>query len=153
MPIPNYLDAPPLRTDADVLARVTALVGRAVSGGQLWLMALDGDDLQLPTILPMSPISREPNPAGMQVLERLLGGLRAQLITDRGPGAVLFALERRGLDVVLRSDRLWCDELYAACRRQRVVPRGVFLSTDGGVRRIEPPRTPPPRTPRLPGPG
>jgi hypothetical protein len=36
-------DAPPLLTDADVLDRVTELVGPAAVRRQLWLLFLDGD--------------------------------------------------------------------------------------------------------------
>jgi hypothetical protein len=139
MTIPSFTDAPSLRTDADVLARVNALVGPACAGRQLWVMLVDGDDRQLPTVLPIAGIPRSPDRRGLHALERLVDGLRDQLATDRGPGSVVFTLERTGVDAIMPADREWSDALRVACAHRQVALRGVFLSSDSGVRRMDRP--------------
>lgn len=136
MTIPHFADAPALRTDSDVLARVTALVGTARAERQLWVMLVDGDDKQLPTVLPISGIPRAPDRRGLVALERLLHGYRPELATARGPGSAIFALERRGPRTVLPADRAWSDALRVAGLHHDVPLRGVFLSTDTGVLRM-----------------
>jgi hypothetical protein len=136
MTIPSFTDAPALRTDADVLARVTALVGSAHAERQLWVMLVDGDNQQLPTVLPISAIPRSPDRRGLHALERLLSGYRTNLTTERGPGSVIFTMERTGAHTILPLDREWSDALRVACKHQGVALRGVFLSTDDGVLRM-----------------
>jgi hypothetical protein len=131
MTIPSPTEAPLLRTDADVLARVKALVGPACTGRQLWVMLVDGDDRQLPAVLPVAGIPRTPDRRGLHSLERLLEGLRDELRTDRAPGSVIFTLERTGADAILPP-----NALQVACAHRKVALRGVFLSTDSGVRRM-----------------
>jgi hypothetical protein len=63
MTIPHSADAPLLLTDADVLARVQALVGRAITDRQLWIMFVDGDNRQAPVVMPVSDMPRHPPPA------------------------------------------------------------------------------------------
>jgi hypothetical protein len=136
MTIPSPTEAPLLRTDADVLARVNALVGPACTGRQLWVMLVDGDDRQLPAVLPVAGVPRTPDQRGLHALERLIDGLREELRTDRGPGSVIFALERAGIDAILPPDREWSNALQVLCADRQVALRGVFLSTDSGVRRM-----------------
>ena len=138
MTITSFTEATALRTEADVLARVTALVGVARAERQLWIMLVDGDNHQLPTVLPISTIPSAPDRRGLFAMERLLGGLRDTLPTGRGAGSVIFTLERIGTDAVQPFDREWCDALRVACKHQKVALRGVYLSTDGGVRRMYP---------------
>jgi hypothetical protein len=132
----SLTDHPPLHTDEQVLARVSALIGPACAGRQLWVLFVTGDGHQLPAALPISGIPRFPDRRGLRALERLLDGARTDLATEAGPGSVIFALERLGADEVLAPDREWSDMLRVACARKGVELRGVFLSSDGGVRRI-----------------
>jgi hypothetical protein len=134
MTIPNPTDAPPLHTDADVLRRVEQLVGPATAGRQLWIMFLDGDGRQAPVVVPVSDLPRRPQHGPLDGLSRILAGLRDDLATDAGPGAVVLTFERIGTDTVLPADREWAAALTTACGRAGIALRGLFLSTAGGVR-------------------
>ena len=133
---PNFADAPPLLTDADVHARVEKLVGHAAVVRQLWIMWVDGDGRQAPVVMPVGDIPRSPQPRLLDGLGEVLGGLRAELATELGPGSVILTLERRGPDDVLPMDRGWADALTGTCRRAGVELRGVFLSSDNRVQRL-----------------
>jgi hypothetical protein len=137
--LPSFADAPPLHSDADILARVRALVGPACVDHQLWILLIDGDDRQLPTVLPISGMPPSPDRRLMRGLERLLNGLRDSLRTPAGPGSVIFAVERTGPDVVRPLDREWSNALRVACAHAGIGLSGVFLSTAGGVRRLDGP--------------
>jgi hypothetical protein len=136
MTLQHPIDLPPLVSDEDVLERVAKLVGTAISDRQLWLMLVDGDGRQTPVVVPISGMPRNPDARGLTGLTRVLSGLRAELATDRGPGAVILTRERRGSDEVSPLDRAWATALADTCRTAGVVLRGVFLSTPGGVQRI-----------------
>jgi hypothetical protein len=127
-------DAAPLRTEADVLDRVRSLVGGAITNRQLWVMFVDGDDKQTPVIMPISDMPRYPHKELLGNLTEVIGGLRDQLRTDRGPGSVILTVERYGGDEVTAIDREWAAALAACCIRARTPLRGVFLSTRCGVR-------------------
>jgi len=136
MPIPNAADAPLLLTDADVLRRVTDLIGTASAVRQLWVMFVDGDCRQTPVIMPISDIPEHPEVGPLDGLALVLAGLRGELTTDLGPGSVILTLERLGPDAVLPADREWRRALALTCDRAEMGMRGLFLSTDAGVRRI-----------------
>ncbi|MGI9002406.1 MAG: hypothetical protein ACR2GH_12165 [Pseudonocardia sp.] len=136
MTIPNSADAPPLLTDADVLHRVEQLVGPAVAIRQLWIMFVDGDGQQAPVIVPISDLPQRPRPDPLSGLTQVLAGLRDELTTDLGPGSVILTLERIGRDAVLPADQEWADALAVTCEQAGMALRGVFLSTDGGVRSL-----------------
>lgn len=130
----NYSDAPPLHTDAEVLDRVRAIVGPAQAGRQLWVLLLDGDGRQVPAVLPISGPPRAPDRRVLSSLVRLLEGLRTDIATSAGPGSVIFVLERAGSDTVLPGDLEWAGALRLAGRHADIATRGIFLSTDAGVR-------------------
>ena len=136
MTIPNPTDAPTLLTDADVLARVGALVGAACVDRQLWLMFVDGDDRQTPVVMPVSDIPHRPLPHLLRGLTEVLRGLRDDLATDLGAGSVILTLERRGPDRPTPRDREWSAALVRVCRAAEIGLRGVFLSSDAGVHRM-----------------
>jgi hypothetical protein len=136
MPIPNAADAPLLLTDADVLRRVTDLIGTASAVRRLWLMFVDGNCRQAPVVVPIADVPQRPHAGPLDGHARILAGLREQLATDVGPGSVILTLERLGTDAVLPDDREWAGALALTCDRAKMRLRGVFLSTDGGVRCI-----------------
>lgn len=129
------VDLPPLTTEEEVLARVRALVGPA-RAQRLWVLFVDGDGRQARAVVPISGLPRRPERARLAGLTRILGGLRGELRTDRGRGAVILAWERTGDDSVLPADREWAGELAVVCRVAEVALRGVYLSTPGGVQRL-----------------
>lgn len=136
MSIPNAADAPLLRTDADVLRRVTDLIGTASVVRRLWVMFVDGDGRQSPVIMPISDVPEHPEAGPLDGLASVLAGLRGELTTGLGRGSVILTLERLGPDAVLPADREWRRALALTCDRAEVGLRGLFLSTDGWVRRI-----------------
>jgi hypothetical protein len=121
------VDLPPLTTDEEVLARVRSVVGAARTR-RLWILFVDGDGRQSPVVVPIADVPRP------DALGRVLRGLRAELVTDRGPGAVIVARERLGADTVLDADREWAAALAEVCRTAGVALRATVLSTPGGVR-------------------
>lgn len=136
MTIPHSADAPLLLTDADVLARVQALVGRACTDRQLWIMFVDGDNRQAPVVMPVSDMPRHPPTGLLDGLAGVLRGVYGNLTTDLGPGSVILTLERRGPAHTHPQDRVWTEALVRTCRSIDVGLRGVFLSSDVGVRRL-----------------
>lgn len=128
-------DHPFLLTDADVLARVRELVGPAITDRQLWIMFVDGDGRQAPVISPVSDLPPRPD-ALVPRLGALLAHVLPDLRTDLGHGSVVLTLERHGPDAPRPSDRDWAQALTDACIAAAVELRGVFLSTQGGVRRL-----------------
>jgi hypothetical protein len=127
------VDLPPLTTDEEVLARVRTLVGTAAAE-QLWILFVDGDGRQSPVLVPIAGVPRRPEPRGLAGLARVLRGLRHELVTERGPGAVVVTRERTGADAVLDADREWAAALAEVCRSAGVALRATVLSTPGGVR-------------------
>jgi hypothetical protein len=127
------VDLPPLTTDEEVLARVRTLVG-AAAAEQLWILFVDGDGRQSPVLVPIAGVPHRPEPRGLAGLARVLRGLRHELVTERGPGAVVVTRERTGADTVLEADREWAAALAEVCRSAGVALRATVLSTPGGVR-------------------
>ena len=127
------VDLPPLTTDEDVLARVRTVVGAARTR-QLWILFVDGDGRQSPVVVPIADVPHRPEPRGLAGITRVLHGLRGELVTERGPGAVIVARERTGGDTALDADREWAAALAQACRTAGVALRATVLSTPGGVR-------------------
>lgn len=83
MTIPNFADAPALLTDTDVLLRVEQLVGHAVADRTLWIMWVDGDGRQAPVVMPVEEFPRDPEPAQLDGLATVLGGLRGVYLSTR----------------------------------------------------------------------
>lgn len=132
---PRFSDAAPLRTDADVLERVEALVGTAASPSTLWLLLVDGDDRQAPVVLPVHDMPRRPDET-LDGLGALLRGVVPDLATDSGPGSAVLVRERLGDAAVTDDDRAWATALVDVCQRCGVRLRGVFASTPRGVHRL-----------------
>lgn len=134
MTTPNFADAAPLLTPDDVLQRVEDLVGTAAADRTLWIMWVDGDGRQAPTVMPVEQCPRRPDAKMFNGLVAALGAPRDELGTELGPGSVILTLERFGPEFVLPDDRAWVDYLVTACEHADIPPRGVFLSTRAGVR-------------------
>jgi hypothetical protein len=128
------VDLPPLTTDEEVFARIGTIVA-PVCAQRLWLLFVDGDGRQAPAVVPISGLPLRPD-RHLVGLARILGGLRDELLTDRGGGAVILAWERPGSEEVLPADHEWAEELMGMCRTVDVPLRGVFLRTPGGVQRL-----------------
>lgn len=136
LPTQHPDDLPLLVSEEDVLARITTLVGPAITDGQLWLMFVDGDGRQAPVVVPISRMPRHPDRRGLAALTKVLGGVARGLATSCGPGAVILTRERTGGAGALPLDHVWAEALAEACRAADLPLRGLYLSTAGGVARL-----------------
>ena len=127
-------EAPPLVDDADVLQRVTDLVGRALVPRRLWVLLLDRDGYQLPTIPQFDELPRRPDPRTAANFGSLLAHLVDEVSTSGAIGAVVFVLERTGGGQT-PDDRAWGQLLHDGTVAAGVAVRGVYLSSS---RRVEP---------------
>lgn len=126
-------EAPPLRDDADVLQRVTDLVGRALVPRRLWVLLLDGDGYQLPTVPQFDELPLRPHPRTAANFGVVLAHLGEHLTTDAGDGAVVFVLERTGGGPT-DDDWAWAQLLHDGAVGAGIAVRGVYLSSN---RRVE----------------
>jgi len=130
MKIPNYDDTleHPLITDDDVLTRVTLLVRNALRR-QLWLMFLDGDDRQLPVLMP-TDVPANPGTADASNLARFIRGVN----DDLDATSIVVSLERRGSDEISNDDRAWFRLVRDACAMAELRLRGPVLVHTRGSR-------------------
>lgn len=132
MTIPHPADAPPLRSDEDVLQGASLLLDTAIRR-QLWLMFLDERGRQLPVLMP-SYVPRIPTRQHRDDLHRMLGVIFEDVDAD----SMVIAYERRGPDVLSAGDRAWLALIRDACREAAIPLRGPLLVHDRGVRWIAP---------------
>jgi hypothetical protein len=130
MRIPNYEETheQPLTTDDDVLERVTLLVRNALRR-QLWLMFLDGDDRQLPVLMP-TDVPANPGTTDASNLARFISGVNDELDAT----SIVVSLERRGSDEISDDDRAWFRLVHDACAMAELRLRGPVLVHTRGVR-------------------
>ena len=118
----------PLTTDEQVLDRAKLLLGTAMRR-QLWFMFLDGDNIQLPLLMP-TDVPRTPDNADPTQLARFIRG-----VVDTADAAVIIvALERRGSDEITSDDRAWFQLVRQACVMIELPQRGPLLCHTRGVR-------------------
>ena len=118
----------PLTTDEHVLSRAKLLLGTAMRR-QLWFMFLDGDNIQLPLLMP-TDVPRSPNNANPADLARFIRGV----IDEADASTIIVALERRGSDEITSDDRAWFRLVREACAMIELPQRGPVLCHTGGVR-------------------
>jgi hypothetical protein len=124
---------PPLSTDARIEERVSHLIGEAHTR-QLWLLFVDGDDMQLPLLLPIGDLPPMPVPEATAVVVNNLGWLMREI----GATRLILVWERRGDNTLAADDVAWVSALATACRGARVPLRAMFLAHCYGVRWIAP---------------
>jgi hypothetical protein len=120
-----------LESDADVLARVNALVRNAIKR-QVWLMFLDADRRQLPVLLP----TEIPASPGEEDSE-LIGSFLRTMMSDVDAATAVITLERPGTADLTDSDRAWLETLRRAADVAGVDVVGPFLCHRRGVRAVE----------------
>jgi len=130
MKTPNYEDTHehPLTTDEAVLERVTLLVRNALRR-QLWLMFLDGEDRQLPVLMP-TDVPANPKTTDATNLARFIRGVNDELEAT----SIVVSLERRGSDEISNDDRAWFRLVRDACAMAELRLRGPLLVHTRGVR-------------------
>jgi hypothetical protein len=126
---PAYEDSKlvPLSTDALIQQRAAALIGKAIRR-QLWVMFLDGNDAQLPVLVPIDGMPTEPEGDG-----RLSQALR-ELVDGVGAHSVILVLERYGGQELTASDVAWAGALHDAAASADIRLRAILLSHRHGVR-------------------
>ena len=130
MQTPRYEDTQehPLITDENVLERVTLLV-RTAMRRQLWFMFADGDDRQLPLLMP-TDVPRSPDGADPSNLARFI----LDATDGLGVDSIIVTLERRGSDEITDDDRAWFRLVRDACAMAELKLRGPLLCHTRGVR-------------------
>jgi len=128
--------APPVRTDADVLARVATVIddeARALHA--LWLFFLDRDGMQNEVVVPIDCIPELPDPhlAGTvcYVISQLLSGAEPD-------GSAIITLSRPGMTDLGDADRHWLKALQQGAATHQSPIRMLCLATPGGVRELGP---------------
>jgi hypothetical protein len=138
METPHSADllATPVRSDADVLARVATVIdkqSRALRA--LWLFFLDRNGLQNEVVVPIDCIPAQPDPGLVgsvcYVVTQLLNGSEPE-------GAAIITLSRPGADDLGDSDRRWLSALQQGAARHRSPIRMLCLATPCGVRELGP---------------
>ena len=119
----------PLNSDELIEQRVEALVGRACTR-QVWMMFLDGDNFQIPLVLPMADYPA--SPAGGNAVTF---AARVRELVDAAEAAqVIFVWERYASDRLTQADCAWAEQLHRACAAEGVSVRAQLLSHKRGVR-------------------
>ncbi len=126
---PAYEDSKlvPLSTDALIQQRAAALIGKAIRR-QLWVMFLDGNDVQLPVLVPIDGLPTEPGEG-----DQLSRALR-ELVDGVGAHSVVLVLERYGGQELTASDMAWARALHDAAASAEIRLRATLLSHRRGVR-------------------
>jgi hypothetical protein len=125
------MDTPPqpVHTDPEVRKRVEQLIEPGVRlRHSLWLFFLDGNDVQLPVIVPIDDVPDDPDP-------ELVGNLCwiiAEVLGDN-EGSVVITLTRPGPAVTDGPDRVWHDRLRDAAAAHSARIRMMCLATPDGV--------------------
>ena len=133
----SELLATPVRTDADVLARVALIIDdEARRLRALWLFFLDLDGLQNEVVVPIDCIPARPDPqiasTVCHVVSRLLSG------TDEPDGTAIITLSRPGIPDLSDADRHWLSALQEGAATHNAPIRMLCLATPGGVRELGP---------------
>jgi len=128
----DQLFTTPARTDDDVVALVSGVVGRPLRR-QCWVLFLDDRALPVPFLLPVSDLPLEPD-------DRVedFATLVAEVCVDNSASEVVLVWERPGGTRLFPVDREWieaCDRAFAD-RAVRLRAQVVVLATR--VRVVEP---------------
>lgn len=123
----SYSDArrTPVRTSAEVEARVVDLVGPALVR-KIWLLFLDEEGIQLPLLIPIVNLPRRaPHVAPFN---------RALAELQDLAHSVIVVYERPGPPALSDNDRAWLRVLHEGVRHTAFTLGGILLSHTSGVR-------------------
>jgi hypothetical protein len=124
----------PVRTGADVLARVAAILDPATRREPtLWLFFLDPGGLQLKAAMPWDDLPAYPGPGELEGMFEALD----RLFAPQGPaGSVILAITRCGTAGLTESDQRWAAALGRATAENGIPVRMLCLATPEGVREL-----------------
>ena len=131
---PHYEDTviQPLASDPLIEQRIAALVGRACSR-QLWFLFVDGKNVQLPLIIPVSDPPVLPDPSVPQLVDNIV-----QAGESIGAHSVIVVLERYAGSQFSPADKAWAGALDTAFGHTALHMRAVLVSHSRGVRWFAP---------------
>lgn len=130
--LPDVHDVP-LLTDSDVESRVALLLGAAIQR-RFWLLFLDDEARQRPTLVPVDGIPPDPAPDDGHRLAPMFDWLAEA----EGAHAVVIVHERPGGAALDGADSEWVRCLRAASREAGVPVRASILLHDAGTRWLAP---------------
>lgn len=139
-PRASDLLAMPVRTDADVLARIGAIIdaeARAVPA--LWLFFLGHDGLQNNVVVPVDDIPEFPDP-------RLVANvcyIVTRVLAETPGGSAVITLSRPGPADRGEPDLEWLRALQDGAATHQTPIRMLCLATPSGVRELGPVRAAP----------
>lgn len=131
LPTASDLLSVPVSTDAEVLARIGAIIGAdSAAVPRLWLFFLDRHGMQSNVVVPIDDIPELPD-------ARLAGNvcyIVSQVMSGDTPGgSAVITLSRPGPAVLGETDLLWLRALRRGARRHRSPIRMFCLATPHGV--------------------
>lgn len=128
--------AAPVRSDADVLARVGAIIGEeARQVPTLWLFFLDRGGMQSNVIVPVDDIPEAPDGD----LVSNVCWVISQVMADTAPGGTaIVTLSRPGEPEPDENDLRWLRALQQAAASHETPIRMLCLATPAGVRELGP---------------
>lgn len=130
MRTPSYPDArtQPLTSQVLIEERVRALIGRACRR-QLWFLFLDGNQVQLPLMIPLDDLPTAPDDT-VHDLARAMG----QAMEAVDAESIVVVIERYASSSLTPADVAWAKGVHEAFDREGLSLRGVLLSHNRGVR-------------------
>jgi len=127
----DQLFTTPARTDADVVALVSGVVGRPIRR-QCWVLFLDDRALPVPFLLPVSDLPLQPD----EHVEDF-ATLVAEVCVDNSASAVVLAWERPGETRLFPVDWEWVDACACAFAERAVRLRGQVVVNATGAAMVE----------------
>jgi hypothetical protein len=137
-PSASDLLAIPVRTDAEVLARIAWIIdAEAAATRRLWLFFLDHNGIQSSVLVPIDDIPEFPD-------SQLVGNvcyIVSQVMSDDEPGgSAVITLSRPGPAVVSEMDLNWLRALRRGAKKHQSSIRMFCLATPDGVLELSPAR-------------
>lgn len=127
----DHLFTTPARTDGDVLALVSGIVGQPLRR-QCWVLFLDERALPVPFLLPVSDLPLQPD----EHVEDF-ATLVAEVCVDNSAVEVVLVWERPGETQLLPIDWEWIDACACAFAERAVRLRGQVVVLTSGTTMIE----------------
>lgn len=125
------LPSVPVRTDGDVIALVTDLVGRPRTR-QCWVVFLAARGVPIPLLLPVSDLPYQPDEHVQD-----FAALIADVVEQVGADEVVLVWERPGLHEAHPVDWEWVDACACAFEEHRVRLRGQVVVHERGTEMLE----------------
>lgn len=126
--IPRYDPHCRLSTREDLDDRVEGLLPTAVVR-QLWLLLFDGDDVQMPAMIPIGDLPLHQGGADGEGIGELLTTLDREF----GVASYVFVLERPGSPDLTGDDRAWLAHVLGLADGRPFAVRAAYLCHDDGV--------------------